>query len=353
VTVAAPDYESRRERAAAALRDAGLDAMILGRPSNVGYLSGARRVLVRGSRPFTPMGVLIAASGDLFLQSANEGGLPPEVTREQLYPMSWNPAEIAASVGALPGLSGRVRVGVDGMTPSTERTLTAALPDASLVPAEDVLRPVCEIWTAGDLESIRAAVDVTAAGIAAVTAAVRPGVSELSLRGMFYAAVAEHGVVTLASEGTVCALGRDGSLRRVSDSRLLGDGDLVALDFAVLINGAEGGLARTVACGASRDLDGLAGRWRRLRDALVAVCRPGATASALRTAYDAAESSAPAIPLAFPLGAGAQPPLSGAEALRDGMVVALQAFLPQPAVGGYLGRDLVAVHADGSELLTA
>jgi Xaa-Pro aminopeptidase len=152
-------------------------------------------------------------------------------------------------------------------------------------------------------------------------------------------------------------------LRRLPGEAPLVAGDLVALDVGLLYAGYEGGLARTWPCLAAGDAPSAAQRdllrrWREILDALLAECRPGRSALDLERAYAACGEPAPPFPVAFGVGLGLEPPLTGrplapAEgALEEGMVLSLQAWVHREGVGGYLGREIALVTAEGPALLT-
>src|SRR4051794_37267709 len=107
----------RRARALAAMADASIDALILGREANARYVSGARRLPLAGARAFAPGCVLVAATGDVHLLNSSDDGIPADIPIEHLYAITWNPANLMARLAGIPGLTDARRVGVDGLTP--------------------------------------------------------------------------------------------------------------------------------------------------------------------------------------------------------------------------------------------
>src|SRR5690242_11584379 len=89
------DFERmRRERRARCLAEMGrlgLDALITGRDGNGRYLSGARRLWMGGGHGFGPSCVLVRESGEVFLLSTWDDGIPPEIPVDHLYSLSFNP----------------------------------------------------------------------------------------------------------------------------------------------------------------------------------------------------------------------------------------------------------------------
>ena len=61
--------------------------------------------------------------------------MPPEIGRDDLYGMSWNPANLAADLAKIPGLREARRVGTDGLTPMFAGLLPQLVTTAELVDA--------------------------------------------------------------------------------------------------------------------------------------------------------------------------------------------------------------------------
>ena len=100
----------RRRRLFAAMGERDLDVLVLGRPAEVAFASGARQLWTAGSRPFGPACVAVRATGRTHLLSVSDHEVPPEVGHDDLFGLSWNPANIAASLGRIPGLREARRV---------------------------------------------------------------------------------------------------------------------------------------------------------------------------------------------------------------------------------------------------
>jgi len=357
----------RRQRLQGAMKTAGLDALLLGREANARYAAGARRLWASGLRPWSPGCVVLRDPEQVHLLAAWDWGVPPEVPREHLFAPSWNPPKLVEGLARLPGLAAARRVGVDAMTPLFAALLARALPRAELVDAGPALEGARRVKTPEELACIETAIALAEGALAAVVAELRPGIRERELQGRFGEAAARLGVTTPALAGTFCATPRCAAgalpLRRLPGETALAAGDLVALDVGLLYAGYEGGLARTWPCppaaaapsAAQRDLQR---RWSEILEALLAGCRPGRSAADLARAHAACGEPAPPFPVAHGVGLGLEPPLAGrpaapgADALEEGMVLALQAFVFREGVGGYLGREMVLVTGEGPLLLT-
>ena len=332
-----------------------VDALVLGRPANIRYVSGVTQLWTSGIRPFAPGCVVI---GDqVHLMSVFDG--PPDVN---LYPMTWNPANLAAALAAIPGLAGASRVGTDGCTPSFVDLLGVVAPRATIVDVSHALWAQRQVKTPAELTCIRAATDVASEGMATMAAvlAAEAGAGRLTERrllGVFAERVASLGAPILASEGVVCATERRGpvGLRQLPGNRPVQPDQLVVLNPGVLVGGYEGGLGRTVGPAAPQ----LEARCRAALSALMNECRAGHTGADLKKAWSAGSSGAPVppVPLAYGIGLGVEPPIVTAssgddDVLRAGSVLALQSWVTEEGLGGYLRRDLVLVTDTEPELLT-
>ena len=79
-TGVAPDTRAlrfgRRERALAQMGEHDLDILVLGRQANIRYVSGAPQLWIAGTQPFGPMCVVVRSSGDIYLNGADDEGVP-------------------------------------------------------------------------------------------------------------------------------------------------------------------------------------------------------------------------------------------------------------------------------------
>src|SRR3954453_15418132 len=164
-----------------AMADAGIDALMLGRAGNARYVSNAEVLSLTGTRPFAPGCVVVRSTGKVHLLSITDVGIPPTIPHDQLFPITWNPMNLAGNVAAIPGLADASTVGVDGMTPLMEQLLGPVLPRAPFGEAESLLRAVRRPKSVADLDGIRRAVSVTQQCVAATLAAIAPRVTERAL----------------------------------------------------------------------------------------------------------------------------------------------------------------------------
>ena len=351
----------RRRRLFAAMADHDLDALVLGRPAEVAFATGARQLWTAGSRPFGPACVAVRATGRTHLLSVSDHEVPAEVSHEDLFGLSWNPANIAAALAAIPGLAEARRVGTTSSSPGFPRLVTAIAPGAAVVDGGPALAAARTPKSAAEVDRIVAATGLARAALAAMEEALRPGVSERDLLAVYLEAVAARGAPVPPTEGVACATPTRGpvALRRIGTAAPIAAGQLVVLDPGAFHRGYEGGIGRTRVAGAaaSPGQRALADRCRAAVDAVVAACRPAATGADLVAAWTATGENLPAEPLAIGIGLGVEPPvigagLGGAATLAAGTVVAVTGWVAEDGVGGVLDRDLVLVTGGDPQVLT-
>lgn len=351
----------RRRRLFEGMGSAGLDALILGRSANVRYAAGARQLWRAGTSPFAPMCVLVAATGRVHLLSVWDEGVPPEISRQELYGLFWNPGNLLQALAAIPGLPEAARVGTDSMTPMFAQLLPSVVGAAELEDAGPMLRAARERKTEDEIGCLTVAAALAEAGLAALEAALEPGVTERRLVGIYHEAMSRLGTPTVPSDSVAFATPRHGpvSFRHLATERPVGIGELVVLSPGALYAGYEAGLARTRVAGGSPPggAEALAGRADRALEALVAACRPGSTGADLRRAWEETGEPLPSVPLAHGMGIGPEPPVVGwgrgdDAVLKEGNVLSVQAWVSAEGTGGHLERELVLVGPEGPEVLT-
>jgi Xaa-Pro dipeptidase len=316
-----------------------VDVLVLGREGNARFVSEATRLWLAGTRPFAPGCVVVRETGAVHLLSVTDFGVPAEIPPERLYPMSWNPTNIVGAVAAIPGVAGAQRIGVDGLTPLFEQLITVMLPNARLADGEAVMRAARRVKSAAELERIGAAIAVAENALGAAVEALRPGVREVELKGVFEERMCRLGTTTPAFEGSFCVVEGDRPVRRVASERVIAAGDLVAMSAGVLLDGWEGSLARTRPCGSpTADHRDRGSRWQDEWSLLVDRCRAGARVGDLRATAGASVHG---------VGLGYEGVEDGA-ALEPGMVIQLEL-----EAEGVLGADTLLIGDGGAEVLTA
>jgi Xaa-Pro dipeptidase len=352
----------RRQRALAQMDAHDIDILVLGRQANVRYVTGAPQLWIAGTRPFGPVCVVVRATGEIFLNSTADEGIPEEIGRDRLYGLAWNPMTLIAVLKNIDGASTAKRVGTDALSPTFATLLPTAFPHAELVDGEVVMRTARRIKTQDEVAAMTTALRVAEAGIAAAVAELRPGLSEQTLAGAVLEAMAAGGVSTPATQDAAWVTSREHPWRRATGDGRVGPGDLVAFSAAALADGYVAEVGRTWPVGDAADgsTAKLYQRSNKLWDRLIAACRPGAQASDLLAAYEFAGEALPPMAVAHGLGLGFDPPVvsrqlpatAEREHLDPGMVLALTGYVWQEGVGAVLHRDTVVITDRGPELLT-
>jgi Xaa-Pro aminopeptidase len=338
-----------------------IDVLVLGRQANVRYVTGAPQLWIGGTRPFGPVCVMLRGSGEIFLMSTDDEGVPEEIGRDRLYGLAWNPMTFIDVLQNIDGSSTAKRVGTDAITPTFATLLPMAFPNAEFVDGELPMLAARRTKTADEVAAMATAVRVAEAGVAAAVAELRPGLTEQTLTGAVLEAMAAGGVSTPATQDAAWVTSREHPWRR-ADGGQVRAGDLIAFSAGALADGYVAEVARTWPVGETTDATrSLYERSNRLWDKLIAACRPGARAGDLLAAYEAAGEPAPPMAVAHGLGLGFDPPVisrqlpatADAERLDPGMVLALTGYVWQDGLGGVLRRDSVVIADDGPRVLTA
>ena len=353
--------KDRRDKVFTGLERHGIDALMLGGVGNVRYVSGARQLGRSGVLPFAPVAVAVRQTARVHLLSTWDEGVPPEIGYDDLYRMSWNPANLAADLAKVPGLREARIVGTDGLTPRFKGLISALVTDAELVDATPVMAAARRIKTPDEVTCLEVASAIAEAGLSAMEEALAPGITERELLGLHDERVAGLGAPHPPSESVCFATTSQGrvAFRHLASDRPIGDGELVVLAPGALYAGYESGLARTRVAGrpAGKAATDLASRCARSMDALLAACRPGNTGADLYRVWENEGNGDCPVPLAHGLGLGAEPPLIGLgrgrdAALDDGMVLSVQSWMREEGVGGCLERATVELAGNAASTLT-
>ncbi|GBG38805.1 M24 family metallopeptidase [Mycobacterium montefiorense] len=350
----------RRERALAEMDKHGLDILVLGRQANIRYVTGAPQLWIAGTRPFGPMCVLVRATGDIYLNSTDDEGVPEEIDHDHLYGLAWNPMTLIDVLKKVDGAEAARRVGTDAITPTFAALLPDAFPNAELVDAEPAMRAARRIKTPEEIAAMDAALRIVEHGLATARAELAPGVSEQTLAGVMLEAMAAGGVSTPATQDAAWVTSREHPWRRGHTQAR--PGDLVAFAAGALANGyvAEVGRTWPVGDGADGEVSKLFERSKTLYDNMLGACRPAASIRDLLAAYDAAGEQVPPMPIAHGLGLGFDPPVVSEtllaagehDTLEAGMVLAITGYVWQQGIGAVFRRDTVHITDAGPEVLT-
>lgn len=347
----------RRARALAAMEAEGIDILVLGREGNARYVAGAPRLWTAGSRPFTPGCVLVRESGDVYLLSTWDEGIPDDIPHEHLYGISFNPMNAMAALQGVHGAATAARVGTDSLTPMFAQLLPMAFPAAEIVDGDTAMRAARRVKTPAEVAEIRASVVLAERCVSAAEAHLAVGVTERKLTGAFMEEMARAGVTTPAAQDVAWITSPTDPWRRGDRDRAVAEDDLVVISGGVIRAGYSGEVGATHTLGGGHRP--LLGRLEDLRRDLLAAIRPGAPAAVLLDAYAAAGALPPPVPIARGLGLGFDLPIIAAdlpataasELLDPGVVFALTTYVWEEGAGAVVAVDPVHVTEDGPELL--
>lgn len=354
----------RRQRILEAMAAAGVDVLMLGRPANIAYTSGARQLWTAGTRPFVPGCVVVAATGRVHLLSTWDDGVPDEIPHGDLVGLSWNPAISTARLRSIDGLATAERVATDGWGTGTADLLSALCPSAEVIDGGRVLRKARSAKSPDEMACLMTAAAAAEAGLSALVSALRPGVTERELVGAYTEKMSSLGLADAPTEGVAWVATDSLRPRRVATDRAIEAGDLVALNPGATFAGYEVTVGRTRVVGASGapspssplSQDALA--TRAALDAVIGTCLPGATGADLLDAWDRYGRTPLYEPLAWGVGLGVEPPVIGpgrigsTSGIRAGVVLAVQAWTYRDGIGGMLEQDVIAVGPEGPTVVT-
>ena len=310
----------RRARTLAAMEQHDLDVLVLGREANARFASGARRLWTAGTRPFAPGCVVVRGTADVYVLSTWDDGMPPDIDHRHLYGTTWNPVVLADEVGGIPGVATATRIGVDGMTARAHALLTTVAPHAELVDGNTPMLAARRHKSPEEVACIAHAVAVADAGVAAALDAAAPGVAERELTGRYLEAMAQLGVTTPLTEGTV-----DG---RIPTDRGIEVGEDVTFGGGAVFEGYAGVVGRTRN---SKDA------WRDTWSRLAGVLRPGATGADIAAADPTATARG--------IGLGLEPPITDSDVLEEDMTLVI-------ATPRWSDTVRITANGDGPELLS-
>ena len=313
---------ARRARVFAAMAEADLDALVLGRRDDVAYATGARSLWTAGTRPFGPAGVLVAETGETHLLSTWDAGVPPEIPFDHLFGVTWNPAVMAAALRVIPGLPEARRVGVDAWSPGFARALGRLAPGAELVPADDVMRLVRAEKLPAEVARIAAATGVARAGLDAAAGALSAGGNAASARAAALRALAERGGL-VPTTGVVVEPAAEGDPR-------------FRVDVGILVDGYEGAVGRTLDPGGTAPVDVTPAAEAQQR--VLAAVRPGALGAEVAGAAGTSGADRWRVRGS---GMGFEPPVVTDDVGAGAVLAAGMVLSVEVAVGGDHRRDLV------------
>jgi Xaa-Pro dipeptidase len=352
-----------------------LDGMILLGTSAVRYATGWAGAGADPGAAALWRPVAVVVTGAPFPHLAAPGPPPPGLPPEHHHPGVFPDLDGAAErVGRLVGrlLAAGARVAVDEIP----HPMAAALREYRVTGAAAPLGAARAVKTPDELACIRTAQRINESAMLQVEPMAVPGVAQYELTAAFNRLVIEQGAGSIALD----PIWQPMPARRVdgpwtvhgdvafptgSGGRVLAAGDVVWVDTGICCHGYASDFGRTWVIGdpprpTQRQLSQHR-RWKEVVEAVLAVCKPGATGLDLvRAAAAAHGGTRPWLEhfyLAHGLGTdSAEAPLIGTDlgerfdesvVLTPGMVLVLEPVIWDDGHGGYRAEDIYAVTADG------
>lgn len=358
---------SRIERAKNAIQEAELDGLLVQRMDNVRYLTSMRGFV---SMMYYPRyGAFLSAGGDVTLLTeagdfATVGPNMPWIEDVRIW--AYDVAENARTVSNVLEDKGIVagRIGFDDVTsPAVLFALKEQFPDIQFVDATGPIAAAKVIKHPEEVKVLRAAAEIAEIGMAAARDSIAEGVRENEVAGEMLRAMSAAGADAMLSHPQVST----DALRRMGTDKRIRFGELVLIDINVGYNGYVGDFARTFAVGGANDAQRRMYAVQRecLSSAIEAVT-PGADTQVVQDAVADTVKAAGAEEhwhgyiTGHGVGTGLGPweqPLIGTTMgaiteLKEGMVIAFEPGIFDPAIGPVRNEEMVLCTADGHEVLT-
>ena len=390
MTVAAPTLippkpdlsRMRRERMArihAAMREQGLDALVLLGNTNVVYATGAIWPLADSGRANFEQPVALVLVDDewphLFSPMREDEQFLTELPADHLHgPVFLDFDEgvelFATQLEAL--LPANPVIAMDEWTNALCREQSILFAKGPPVDGGRVISQAKATKTQDELSCLREALRVTECAIADVQASIAPGVRQTDLTATFLRTIFEAGadanildpiwqvMPERMADGPWTTTG-DLACPLLSTERELAEGDVLWVDTGISYGGFHSDFGRTWIVGRepdARQRDQF-DRWLAIRDAVLDVTRAGATASDLTAAaIEAAGGVKPWMPH-FYLGHGlgidsAEMPYVGSDigeafdatlVLAAGMVLVIEPIVWEEGAAGYRSEEVLLITA--------
>ncbi|MBM3672472.1 MAG: aminopeptidase P family protein [Actinobacteria bacterium] len=355
-TLPTMDVGSRIARLRSTFEVAEIDALLVTRLPNVAYLTGftgsAGVVLV------TPGDAVLVTDGRYAQQSTEQLAHAGVTARVEI---ASTPAAQQAALTTSP-IGTRLGLEAHGVTWAQQRTYSEWFTAETLVPTEHLVEGLRAVKEAGEVARIKAACDIADESLAAVLPRLKEGITERAFALALEWEMRGRGA-TKTSFDTIVASGPNGAKPHARPTdRVIGEGELVVIDFGCVVDGYCSDMTRTVSVGdpgadARKVWDVVAASQRAGRDAVRAGIECKSVDLASRAVIDDAGWGE-----AFAHGTGHGVGLEIHEAprvsatadatLEAGHVVTVEPGVYLPGIGGVRIEDTVVVTSDGAEALT-
>jgi Xaa-Pro aminopeptidase len=378
-------YREIGARLRAAMKEKGVDALVLLGNGNVVYATGASWPLLDAGLSHVERPVAIVLSDDehphLYMPfregSAWESELPADHVHGPLYLEFDEGVEHFAKVLADLVPQGAT-IAVDEMT-GAMRNARGLFPGGPPSDAALVVGPAKLVKTVDQISCIRKACRITEEAVVEVQKSLVPGVRQIDLSAQFVRRAFELGATanmleaiwqvmpSSKAEGTWTTTG-DLALPLLTTERALAKGDVLWTDVSITYEGYCSDFGRTWVVGqepTARQQDQYA-KWREILGAVLGVIKAGATSGDLARAAIAANGGRkPWLPhfyLGHSIGTNAaEMPMIGTDLGEEfddnfvfpaGMVLVLEPVIWEDGTGGYRSEEIVVITEDGFTPIT-
>jgi Xaa-Pro dipeptidase len=364
----------RRARIADAMKEQGVDALVLLGQANVGYATGVRVPAADQARANhrRPVAILTADGTPPHVWTWFADGVPEDLPTDHVHPglsLEWDEGA-RTLLDALPN----GQVAIDEFT----MPLRAALSEHGVGDATPVLGAAKLLKTADEIECTRRAIQINEAAIAAVAPTVKPGTRGTEVTGRFLREIFELGASSNSvdpiwqvmpasiAEGPYTCTG-DVVFPTVTTDRAFDQDDVVWVDNGIAYEGYQSDYGHTWVVGNDPDdrQRAQARKWRDLIAAVLEVMKPGATARDLTRAAEEASGRRSWLPhfyLAHGIGTdSAEMPFVGTDlgdefdetlVLAPGMLLVLEPVIWEDGHTGFRAEEIVTVTDGGYEVLS-
>src|SRR5512143_2294378 len=240
-------YQNRIEKVGQRMKEAGLDVLLLTKPSNMFYLTGDGRLCAYTmitQDGIVALGVPVTDIEDVTALAYHDHvvGFDDEVGMIHSIAHYFQHFGISA---------GTVGLEYTFLTQSMMGMLTHPHAKPEKVQPKDcthVLSALRMVKDAEEVDRIRAAAKVAAIGMGAAVLAVRPGVTESQVAGAAEVAMREAGAEEFW-RSYVCSGPRTNIAHGLPTTRKIEPNDLVMIDIHPIVNGYSADICRTVCAG--------------------------------------------------------------------------------------------------------
>jgi Xaa-Pro dipeptidase len=352
------------DKCVAALRDQGLDAIIAITPENFAYLTGFT-VPSQSVLRWRHAAVVVTLDGSHALLTVDMEASTVRALEPELEVRMWEEFEDNAMpvltdlLGDLGLASGRIGLETDYLPARDMERLATLLPEVSWEPSAPIFNRLRMIKTPRELELMSRLSRITDQSIKEAFESVRPGDTEMDLAGAVTTNLFRLGAQNFT--WLIVASGERSQFPNVGPTtRKLQRGDIVRLEVFGQLDGYHAGVCRTAVV--EKASSEAADIWTNIvasRDLIFDAIADGASGAEL---YEKVKSRFEELrwePLSF-VGHGIglflheEPYIGryGDAEIEAGMVLGVEPVLLVPGRFGFQVKDVVAVGADGCEVLS-